>query len=801
MSLYAKWTPAPCTVHYISGHGTAPAPVPSHYGARLAPQTLSAVGYVFLGWHTDAACTPDARWDFATDTVPAVDILMLYANWAREGSREARFDLNAEKGGYDGDASALETPTSLWKETGDFIGEPAIDVEGWYVKGWYKDAEGSTDQLWDFRTDTMPGGEEGLTLYAQWERRGYAVDYDMNGYGYEAAPGPVTATYGALLAAPDPEPSVTGRKFTGWYTDESCTRLWHFDRDTMPARNLTLYAKWVSDSAVSVDFVINGHGGDSIDTAWYDPGAWIDSPPEPSLEGYSFEGWFRDEECTEPWIFEEDTVDTSIILYARWIARIYEVRYDTNGYGDYTPAPVRAAFGTRLAEPSPPSHYGYVFGGWYTDELCSPGSRWNFALNTVPATDIILYAKWTIDEFTVTYDANGHGVAPPPTTAVFGTKISIPPPPFETGYIFGGWFKNRGCTSAWDFAVDTMPGRDLTLYAKWTVMAFTVTYDANGHGAAPSAVPANYGSLLTAPEQPYEAGYDFGGWFKDKACDHDAKWDFASDTMPDRDIVLYAKWTVRGYTVTYDANGHGEAPAQVQADYGTKVEEPSPPAAEGYDFGGWFKDEDSTSAWDFAVDTMPDRDITLYAKWTAHPTTPEEPKAEDGASSVDGVDDVKSVKSGKDGGSSGKSGDKDGKDGSTGSTGGAGKTEESKETSHTTDVSTAPSDVPGSETAPYAPERPDVEPRSIINLVLTALGILLVALVARGSKRGRKRPYPKWAAPAEAGIGVLGVALYFVLEPLNEYWVMFNGNTPLFAAVFAAATAVAVFTRRAPSAQ
>ena len=70
------------------------------------------------------------------------------------------------------------------------------------------------------------------------------------------------------------------------------------------------------------------------------------------------------------------------------------------------------------------------------------------------------------------------------------------------------------------------------------------------------------------------------------------------------------------YTVTFDKNGHGTAPAAQTVKEGYKATEPTAPTAEGYTFGGWYKEKAATNAWNFSTDTVT-KDTTLYAKWTS----------------------------------------------------------------------------------------------------------------------------------------------------------------------------------------
>ncbi|MCR5728556.1 MAG: InlB B-repeat-containing protein [Lachnospiraceae bacterium] len=266
-----------------------------------------------------------------------------------------------------------------------------------------------------------------------------------------------------------------------------------------------------------------------------------------------------------------------------------------------------------------PTATGYTFAGWYKEPACT--TAWDFDTNTVDGSTT-LYAKWTNN---VTFDLNGHGTtAPAVQVLATGAKVTKPDvDPVTEGYTFGGWCKDVACTTAWDFDTDTVVG-PTTLYAKWTQNKYNVTFDANAPEAVtvtnlPAAL-ANvaYGSKIDAPaSNPIAEGYTFGGWYKEAACTN--AWDFANDTVTAA-TTLYAKWTQNVYTVTFVANAPGTAtvtnlPANENVTHGLKVNAPATdPTAEGYTFGGWYKEAACTTKWDFATDTVT-ADTTIYAKW------------------------------------------------------------------------------------------------------------------------------------------------------------------------------------------
>ena len=86
-------------------------------------------------------------------------------------------------------------------------------------------------------------------------------------------------------------------------------------------------------------------------------------------------------------------------------------------------------------------------------------------------------------------------------------------------------------------------------------------------------------------------------------------------TMPEEEVVVKATFKDSTYTVTYNTNGHGTAPAAQSITYGNKATKPSDLTADGFTFDGWYTDSACTKAYDF--NSAIKADITLYAKWKA----------------------------------------------------------------------------------------------------------------------------------------------------------------------------------------
>ena len=156
---------------------------------------------------------------------------------------------------------------------------------------------------------------------------------------------------------------------------------------------------------------------------------------------------------------------------------------------------------------------------------------------------------------------------------------------------------------------------------------FTVTYETNGFGQTPKAVSVPYGAKLTDAQLPVLTADNkvFGGWFKESKCT--TKWDKDVDTVT-KDITLYAKWqnaqpltplepSTELFTVTFNVQGVGTAPASVKIAKGEKLTNSQlpNPTADKKRFDGWYKESACTTKWLTDTDTVT-KDTTLYAKWT-----------------------------------------------------------------------------------------------------------------------------------------------------------------------------------------
>jgi uncharacterized repeat protein (TIGR02543 family) len=123
--------------------------------------------------------------------------------------------------------------------------------------------------------------------------------------------------------------------------------------------------------------------------------------------------------------------------------------------------------GEKATQPTPdPTRSGFVFSGWYRDAAFN--TPWNFDSDAANGNTTI-YAKWTSagqETYTVTFNSNG-GTIIPSTTVNKGGKVTEPANPVRSGYVFDGWYKDRGLTTRWNFGTDVV-NENTAIHAKWS---------------------------------------------------------------------------------------------------------------------------------------------------------------------------------------------------------------------------------------------------------------------------------------------------------------------------------------------
>ena len=176
-----------------------------------------------------------------------------------------------------------------------------------------------------------------------------------------------------------PEPTKENYTFAGWYNGDK-----KFDFTTVPTGDVTLTAKWTANDYY-VSFVTEHGDPPTSQNVKYNKTA--DDPGKLSEEGYTFDGWYADENRTIEFDFTKP-IKSNTKVYAKWTAKDYEVSFITEH--SKAPASQNVKYNGTAADPGKLTEEGYTFIGWYTDHTCTT----EFKFSTPITGDTKVYAKW-----------------------------------------------------------------------------------------------------------------------------------------------------------------------------------------------------------------------------------------------------------------------------------------------------------------------------------------------------------------------------------------------------------------------
>jgi len=529
MTVKAKWKINQYTIRFDTDGGSKIAPIAQDYGTAItAPADPTKTGYTFAGWSEEIP-----------GRMPAENMTV-----------KAKWTINQYTVTFDTDGGSKIDP--ITQDYGTTIAKPTDPTkEGYTFAGWDENIPAN-----------MPA--ENVTVKAQWTINKYTITFDTDG---GSKINPITQDYGTAIAKPA-DPTKTGYTFDGWDAEIPTT---------MPARNMTITAKWTANQ-YTVKFDANGGEGTMEATSFtYDAEQKL-TKNSFTRAGYNFTGWklgtasYGDEATVKNLTAE---VGATVTLVAQWGINRYTVSFDTDG--GTTIAPITQDYGTAIIAPKDPTKTGYTFAGWDKE-----------IPEAMPAENMTITAQWKINQYTITFNtAGGSDVAA--ITQDYGAAIAAPANPTKTGYTFAGWDKE---------IPETMPAENLTIKAQWKINQYTITFDTAG-GSAVASITQDYGTAITAPANPAKEGYTFAGWSEK-----------IPGRMPAENMTVKAQWKINQYTITFK---NGETVYKtITQDYGTAITKPADPTKTGYTFDGWDKE---------IPEAMPAGDMTVTAKWTVNKYT------------------------------------------------------------------------------------------------------------------------------------------------------------------------------------
>lgn len=509
--------------------------VTARYGDKIASPMPTRKGYVFEGWYTDKDFKN--RFD---GTMPDKDLTL----YAKQTPVMSSYTVYHYKESVDGSYFGLTDEEVLSGLTESEVTPQPKQYEG------FTSPEAKTGQV---------NGWGGPDIWYHYKRNSYNLTYVLNNgednktskVRYEAD---ITNT-----------PSRTGYAFAGWYTDEALTQP--YVQTTMPAHDLTLYAKW---EAGMKTYQVRHYQQSIGNSEQYDLAetetVTAKTGEHLTLAVKAYEGF------TAPKPVSYDVVDDGEITYVdyKYTRDRHQVTIHYNNGNDSETKEL--AYGEKWEEK--PYRAGYAFAGWYTDAKCTKEYKAN-----MPDQDLTLYAKWEAnivnyvvehyqqnvqgDGYTLKESSHARAAVDSEVTPEVMKYKGFEEPKTEKGTISGD-----GQTT-------------VKYYYKRKV--HTVTFDANsgtfaaekGGDDSKIVVTGRYGANITVPKAPTRTGYQFLGWDEDVEM-----------TIPDKDLTYKAQWLKMEYTLQFKT-GEGTSVSPIKGNYGDKISVPKDPTRTGYIFKYW----------------------------------------------------------------------------------------------------------------------------------------------------------------------------------------------------------------------
>ena len=400
--------------------------------------------------------------------------------------------------------------------------------------------------------------EDGGTVSISYARKRYRLTYDLNtaDAAWVSDPGVKSYRLGAALKLLT-QSYVTraGYTFDGWYTDADCTTA--FTAATMPAENITLYAKWTAQGGISytVEHYQQNVAGDDYTLADKESKTGAAGQPT-AAESKSYPGFTAQN-------FDQQTVkgDGSTVVKVYYTRNEYTLTYDLNGSdASWTDSAetksntYRYGAAVTILTSNDLSRAGYAFGGWYTDADCTA----EFTATTMPAENTTLYAKWNAGQVNYTvnyYLQNVDGTTYPDTPSETVTGSGETGKTVDVQKSYEGFTPKSDTPSSITLQADSAQNVVNLYYTRNRyILSFNLGDGVSlDEGSAPTGGDTYYGAEISVDmSNAKRTGYTFAGWYED--VEYTTPW--SGMTMPARDLTLYAKWDTMTYFLRFDWDGN-----------------------------------------------------------------------------------------------------------------------------------------------------------------------------------------------------------------------------------------------------
>ena len=399
-----------------------------------------------------------------------------------------------------------------------------------------------------------------------------------------------------ITVDPGSEKSVDGEMIVTWKNQPGTFNTKPFQK------KVKLHWDMLRDGYV-IGFISNG--GSYVSPIGQRYGSAITKPADPTKEGYSFAGWYLDEELTKPYTIPDVMPDQDTLAFAKWTP--VQVKYTVKSYlqgvtGIYSVPEDGIETGKALTD-STVTPQPKVRNGFETPEV------WSVPVEADGSTLIEYY--YPRKNYTATYKSDDQVIST--GSYRYGSLMPVPAV-YKPGYDFAGWIK-EGNSVVEEVPLE-VPAQDVTYFAAWrpqSGIGYTVKYyvqEESGNSYQLHAIEyltGETGATVTAPAGAYStATYHL----KDNGA-------LPSGVIKaDGSLELRVYYDLNTYTVTYDtAAADASMPEGCALAFNARPGQKlvtETPERKGYQFKGWYLDAACQDAFD---NTMPSRDITLYAAW------------------------------------------------------------------------------------------------------------------------------------------------------------------------------------------
>ena len=490
------------------------------------------------------------------------------------GNQEYKATYKATKNKYT--VTYINEETEYHKETA-LYGNTIKNVEnptkeGYTFIGWY--------DINDKKVNHPITVTKNMTLYSKYEINSYKVSYYNEGVKYIEDQ---KINYGENALKPNTDPSKIGYTFKYWSIKENGEE---YEFSTKITKDITLYAVYEINK-YTVTYINEGVEYHK-ETAEY--GSIVTSIQDPTKEGYTFIGWYNEnnEKINHP-----ITVTENITLHSKYEINTYTVSFYHNN--EKYVEDQRVNYGESALKPSiDPIKEDYNFSGWVIK-----GTNNKYDFTSKVTKDIELESSFTAKPtYTVTFKIGNEVILT--ENVIEGHKVTSKEAPYKKGYLFDKWYSDEGLTIENNFDEKIMNNK--TIYGKYNENKHTVTYINEGTTYYTEKVLDRF-TAKGPSENPSKEGYTFKYFSKDKKVAFDYSAEITEDT------TLYAVYEINKYTVTYINEGseyHTE-----ELTYGSKHEKIEDPFKTGYTFIGWYNENEEKVEYPIIVT----KNITLHSKY------------------------------------------------------------------------------------------------------------------------------------------------------------------------------------------